>query len=158
MNNRLDHQLQNSVGSEIESLEQDLGELKSRQSIGRELVKRSYLVQTASTFDLSAYSIPANTTKFFSLQLTGDNTQAWPYGIQYSQIYNNGTDAAHRLSDYNINDSTGVSYFWFPNTGIRSVNTMAWTIGVVTQATPASIYMKFRAQLSCKATVLNLIY
>ncbi|WP_427007203.1 hypothetical protein [Pseudarthrobacter sp. H2] len=135
-------------------------ELKSRQPTGSALVKRSYISQTANSFDLSAYSIPANTTQFFYITFTGDGTQAEPYGIQYSQIYNNGTDSAHRLSDYQQYDSTDTFYF---SQAVRpspfiGPNKMTWTVGIGAGPSGASVYIKMRVMVSCKGSSLALTY
>ncbi|BAS17638.1 hypothetical protein AHiyo8_59410 [Arthrobacter sp. Hiyo8] len=75
MNSRLDQDQDNAALTEIKNLQSDFAELKSRQSIGRALVKRTYVVQTANAFDLSAYSIPANTLHSFVITVTGDGSQ-----------------------------------------------------------------------------------
>jgi len=156
MNSRLDHDQDNAVITQIKGLQSDVEELKSRQSIGRELVARSYSIQTAASFDVSAYSVPANSTHFIYFFLTCDTSQTYPYGVQYCQVYNNGTDAAHRLSDYEINDSTGVNYKWAFNTGYRNVNAISWYLSIVnTGSSAASIYVKFRAIVSAPAVSLG---
>lgn len=158
MNSRLDQDQDNTALTEIKNLQSDLAELKSRQSIGRALVKMTFLSQTANTFDLSAYSIPANTTHYFYIFFTGDGTQANPYGSHYSQIYNNGTDSAHRLSDYQQTDSTGTFYFTYPNSQILAIYGMGWVIGVAAGSSGASIYIKIRTMMTCKGVSLTMSY
>lgn len=156
MNSRLDQDQDNAALTEIKNLQSDFAELKSRQSIGRALIKMTYISQTANAFDLSAYSIPANTTHYFYILFTGDRTQENPYGSHYSQIYNNGTDSAHRLSDYQQTDSTGTFYFTYPNSQILATYGMGWVIGVAAGSSGASIYIKMRTMMSCKGVSLTL--
>ncbi|GAP57994.1 hypothetical protein AHiyo1_09560 [Arthrobacter sp. Hiyo1] len=160
MNSRLDQDQDNAALTEIKNLQSDFAELKSRQSIGRALVKRTYVVQTANAFDLSAYSIPANTLHSFVITVTGDGSQPQPYGIQYSQVYNGGTDAGHRLSDYQQLDATGTYYSWLPSppSPLAGPNKMSWTIAVQAGSSSASVYIKIRTMMTCKGVSLSLSY
>jgi hypothetical protein len=160
VNSRLDQQIDHTFETTLQTLQSDVAELKSRQPTGSALVKRSYISQTANTFDLSAYSIPANTIHFFYITFTGDGTQDDPYGIQYCQIYNNGTDSAHRLSDYQQLDATGTYYF---STATRpspfiGPKKMTWTIGISAGSSGASVYLKMRIMATCKGANLALTY
>ena len=160
MNNRLDQDQDNAVLTEIKNLQSDFAELKSRQSIARSLVTRAYSVQTSNTFDLSAYSIPANTLHSFVIMVTGDGSQPQPYGIQYSQVYNGGTDAGHRLSDYQQVDATGTYYSWLPSppSPFAGPNKMSWTISVQAGSSGASVYIKIRTMMTCKGVSITLSY
>jgi hypothetical protein len=158
MNDRLDQDRDNAALAEIRKLQGDLAELKSRQSIGRALVKMTYVSQTANSVDLSAYSIPANTIHYFYIFFTGDGSQAEPYGSHYSQIYNNGTAPANRLSDYQQKDGSGTFYFTYPNSQYRNVNGMSWAIGVSAGASGASISIKMRTMTTCKGVSLAMSF
>jgi hypothetical protein len=155
MNSRLDYDQDSTVLTQIRNLQSDVAELKSRQSIGRELVTRTYSVQTVNAWDYSAYAIAPNTVMSFYFTATGDGTQDRPYGSQYSGVYNNGTDSAHRLSDYQVNDATGTNYAWRNLVPGTTTNIMQWIITVRAGSSGASIYIKFRAVLSCKAVRLT---
>lgn len=154
MNSRLDNTHDNATITEIKSLQADINELKSRQSVGHGLVTHGYVGQSTAAFDISAYSIPANTTHGFWITFTGDGSQATPYGVQFSAVYNNGTDSAHRLSDYLIGDSTGTYYNWGIGSagGTPSAPTLTWFINVNAGSSGASVYIKVRIQVSCRGT------
>lgn len=154
MNSRLDNSQDNATITEIKSLQADIAELKSRQSIGHGSVTHAYTGSSPYAFDVSAYSIAANATHGFWITFTGDGSQAMPYGIQYSAVYNNGTDSAHRLSDYLIADSTGTYYNWgFGSAGgTPSAPTLTWFVNVNAGSSGASAYIKFRISTSCKGS------
>jgi hypothetical protein len=160
MNDRLSQQVEHNLKSTLEGLQHDLAELKSRQPTASSLVKRSFTSQTSNTFDIVAHSIPANTVRYFYLTFTGDGTQPQPYGIQYCQIYNNGTSSGNRLSDYQQRDITGTYYFSSATRPSPFIgpNKMTWIIGVSAGASGASIYLKIRVMASCKGTALELTF
>lgn len=144
MNSRLDRDLSSTAVAQLNRLTTDANELKSRQSIGRSLVKRSYLAQSTSAFDVNGFSIAANDIHFFNLVYTGDKTQTYPYGVQFSQVYNGGTDAGHRLSDYQLQDATGTYYTWNSDGTYMGTNKMAWVIVVYAGSSGATVYLKAR--------------
>jgi hypothetical protein len=160
MNNRIDQEIDHHYETTVRSLQMDVTELKSRQPTDSALVKRSYVSQTSNTFDLSAIAIAANTIRYFYITFTGDGTQAEPYGIQYSQVYNNGTDAGHRLSDYQQLDATGTYYFFSPTRPSPFIGPkkMTWTIGVSAGPSGASVYIKLRIMATCKGTNIEVTY
>lgn len=160
MNSRIDQEIGNHYQTTVEGLQRDVMELKSRQPTGSALVKRAYVSQTSNSFDLSAYSIPANTWHYFYIEFTGDGTQDEPYGSQYSKIYNGGTAPANRLSDYQQTDAGGTYYF---STATRpspfiGPKKMTWMIGVFAGSAGASIYIKMRVMCTCKGVGLALTY
>ena len=155
MNSRLDNDGDNAILTEIKSLQQDIAALKaSRQSINHGLVQHAYTGQSPYAFDISAYSIPANTGHGFWITFTGDGSQPTPFGVQYSAVYNNGTDAAHRLSDFIMYDSTNTYYNWgFGSAGgTPSAPTLSWFINVNAGPSGANVYIKFRISTTCKGT------
>jgi hypothetical protein len=154
MNNRLDQLPAKRLMTEIDRLEQDLGDLKTRQSIPRSLVTRAYPFQTTNAFDVSDFAIAANTAHYFYIEYDGDGTQASPYAQNYCQVYNNGTDAAHRLSDYQLNDSTGTSYSYYLQypSPLKPVDSITIVLSVLAGASGASIYIKLRLMGTSKAT------
>lgn len=160
MNNRIDQEIGNHYQTTVEGIQRDVMELKSRQPIGSALVKRAYLSQTSNSFDVSANSIPANTTRYFYLTFTGDGSQVQPYGIQFSQIYNNGTGSGQRLSDYQQKDASGTYYFSSATRppSFNNANKMTWVIGVSAGPSGASIYIKLRVMATCKGSNLELTY
>ncbi|WP_143690361.1 hypothetical protein [Williamsia sterculiae] len=123
--------------------------LRSRQPVGRALVKRSFISQTANAFDVNGYSVPANQAAFFYLLFTGNNTQAFPYGVPYVAVYNGGTDSAHRLSDYLQVDSTGTGYSWEINGTYFGPNKVGWIIAIEAGSSGATVYMKVRTMTTC---------
>jgi hypothetical protein len=154
VSSRLDNTQDNGTITEIKSLQADIAELKSRQSVGHGSVTHGYIGQSPNAFDVSAYAIPANTTHSFWITFTGDGSQPAPYGVQFSAVYNNGTDAAHRLSDYVMYDSTNTYYNWGLSSagGTPSAPTLTWFVNVNAGASGASVYIKFRISTTGKGS------
>lgn len=151
MSNRLDQQTDQALMAEIMRLRTDVDQLKSRQSINRSLITKSIVSQSSNPVDLSAINVPANTTRYFYIRFATDTDFTYPYGVQFSQVYNGGTDSAHRLSDYGIVDSTGAGYFWFLQSA--SSYSLFWVIGVNAGSTDASVYLKVRTVTTNKGSL-----
>ncbi len=152
MNNRIAALPENSYAAEVKQLQVDLQELKSRQSIPRSLIGRAYITTTSNTWDINGVSVAANSIRSFLLIFSADHTQTWPYGVQYSQVYNGGTDAGHRLSDYQQLDATGTLYNWLTYSVGNSQNTVGWQIVVSAGPTGATVYIKGRTMTTCKGS------
>lgn len=155
MSERTTNQAAHSAQSFLEAIERDLQELKSRQPIARALQSKTFISATALPFDVSAYAVPANTIMYFYFTVNCDGSQARPYGIQYSDVYNGGTAPGNRLSDYQATDASGVLYASYINADTITVGTVGFIIAVTTGATAASIYIKFRAIVSSKSVSMS---
>lgn len=147
MNSRLDHAGDKVVLTEIKRLQTDIAQLKaSRQNIDPSLITHAYVAESTAAMDVNGYVLAANTAHQFNLTFTGDGTQPFPYGVQFSSVYNGGTDSAHQLSDYHILDSTGTYY----TSGLGGSNSdpnhpsIWWGITVTAGSAGATVYIKFR--------------
>jgi hypothetical protein len=155
MSSRLDRDQESALITEIAGLQRDLNELRTRQSIARSLLRRTYTVSTAAAFDVNGVVIPAGGVKNFYFYAKGDQTQVAPYGVQYSQVYSNGTAPANLLPDDLTLNSSGTSYNWVPiDAGADYYMGWAITVNNIGSSSSATIYIKFRAQLSCKMSQL----
>lgn len=146
---RLDNSTDNTFSTELASLWTDVNELKSRQNINRSLVRRSFITTSNSAFDVNGFTIAAGQTHFFEIVFTGDGSQPYPYGVQYSQVYNNGTDSAHRMSDYQLLDFSNSFYNWSADASVTGPHQIGWFIAVNAGPLGAVVYIKVRTMTTC---------
>lgn len=147
MNSRLDHAGDRAILTEIKSLQTDIAQLKAaQQAVDPALITHAYVSETTNTVDAGPITMAAGATHQFTLTFTGDGSVPFPYGVQFSQVFNGGTDSAHQLSDYMMVDSTGTYYNWALGGSNSDPNhpSIWWGIIVTAGSSGATIYVKFR--------------
>lgn len=103
---RLDRQSDQDILQQIVSLEDDLRELRTRQSIPRILTTKTYITALPGTWDINGVTIAASGFQNYSIIWTSDGTQPYPFAYLSIAAYNGGT----QLADYGYRTSTDGGY------------------------------------------------
>lgn len=90
----------------IEGLEHDVRELRSRQSIPRNLSTKAVETSLPGTRDVSGVTVPANSTMSWTIDWVSDGTQDAPVANAAAYVYN-GTSL---YSPYGVLNSSGAGY------------------------------------------------
>lgn len=112
MSSRLDRQDQNVAGALIESISNDIRELKTRQSIPRALTSKTYVTANPGTWDLTGVSVPAGGSDSYLARWTSDGNQPSPFPQYYVQVTQSGTT----LTNYGYRTSALGGYVLGPPT------------------------------------------
>jgi hypothetical protein len=117
VNSRPDRQVDQSLQVLLESMENDIRELRTRQSIPRNLTTKTYITQIPGTWDITSYAVPANGTASKIWTWISDGKTPAPLVQFYALVTNN----ASTLNNYGYSNPS--------TTGGYSLTNPTFTVG-----------------------------
>jgi hypothetical protein len=143
----VDRQEDEALRKLLEGLEADIRTLRTRQSVPRNLTAQAVVTSLPGDRDVSGFSIPANTHRYWTIKWTADGSQDAPVGLVSVEAYNGSV----QMGRYGITDSSGTGYILVPSyVTTEKVNSIGgqifiWTLDV--GAGSSAVNLSFKASI-----------